>query len=145
MVGARRRPATHAAAHAAVGAPAAVLEETVSPSGGSGKREEEGTAAAGHQALPPRADGRSFPGAQAARRAGRCLRRQEARLGDTVLVVDDNATVRMFMKAKLAPFGFEVDYAETGEDAVGLTGSPNTPACSWTWCCRASTATRSAS
>ncbi len=44
-------------------------------------------------------------------------------LGDTVLVVDDNATVRMFMKAKLAPFGFEVDYAETGEEAVGLTGS----------------------
>ena len=44
-------------------------------------------------------------------------------LGDTVLVVDDNATVRMFMKAKLAKFGFEVDYAETGEEAVGLTGS----------------------
>ena len=44
-------------------------------------------------------------------------------LGDTVLVVDDNATVRMCMKAKLAPFGFEVDYAETGEEAVGLTGS----------------------
>jgi two-component system, cell cycle response regulator len=44
-------------------------------------------------------------------------------LGDAVLVVDDNATVRMFMKAKLQPFGFEVDYAETGEEAVGLTGS----------------------
>ena len=44
-------------------------------------------------------------------------------LGDTVLVVDDNATVRMFMQAKLAPFGFEVDFAETGEQAVGLTGS----------------------
>ena len=44
-------------------------------------------------------------------------------LGDAVLVVDDNATVRMFMKAKLAPFGFEVDYAESGEEAVGLTGS----------------------
>ncbi len=44
-------------------------------------------------------------------------------LGDAVLVVDDNATVRMFMKAKLAPFGFEVDYAETGEEAVGLTGT----------------------
>jgi two-component system cell cycle response regulator len=44
-------------------------------------------------------------------------------LGDTVLVVDDNATVRMFMKAKLAPFGFEVDFAETGEEAVGLTGT----------------------
>jgi two-component system, cell cycle response regulator len=44
-------------------------------------------------------------------------------LGDTVLVVDDNATVRMFMKAKLAPFAFEVDFAETGEEAVGLTGT----------------------
>jgi twitching motility two-component system response regulator PilG len=44
-------------------------------------------------------------------------------LGDTVLVVDDNATVRMFMKAKLAPYGFEVDFAETGEEAVGLSGS----------------------
>ena len=28
-------------------------------------------------------------------------------MGDTVLVVDDNASVRMFMKAKLAPFNFE--------------------------------------
>jgi twitching motility two-component system response regulator PilG len=28
----------------------------------------------------------------------------------------------MFMKAKLAPFQFEVDFAETGEEAVGLTG-----------------------
>jgi two-component system, cell cycle response regulator len=44
-------------------------------------------------------------------------------LGDTVLVVDDNATVRMFMQAKLAPFKFEIDFAETGEQAVGLTGS----------------------
>jgi len=44
-------------------------------------------------------------------------------LGDTVLVVDDNATVRAFMQAKLAPFKFEVDFAETGEQAVGLTGN----------------------
>ena len=44
-------------------------------------------------------------------------------LGDTVLVVDDNASVRMFMQAKLAPFKFEIDFAETGEEAVGLTGS----------------------
>jgi two-component system, cell cycle response regulator len=43
--------------------------------------------------------------------------------GDTVLVVDDNATVRMFMQAKLAPFKFEIDFAETGEEAVGLTGT----------------------
>jgi two-component system, cell cycle response regulator len=44
-------------------------------------------------------------------------------LGDTVLVVDDNATVRAFMQAKLAPFSFEVDFAETGEQAIALTGS----------------------
>ena len=44
-------------------------------------------------------------------------------LGDTVLVVDDNATVRMFMQAKLAPFGFEVDIAETGEEAIGLSAT----------------------
>ena len=42
---------------------------------------------------------------------------------DTVLVVDDNATVRAFMKNKLAPFHFEVDFAETGEEAVGMTGN----------------------
>ncbi len=44
-------------------------------------------------------------------------------LGDTVLVVDDNATVRMFMQAKLAPFGFEVDIAETGEEAIGMSAT----------------------
>jgi len=42
---------------------------------------------------------------------------------DSVLVVDDNATVRKFMEAKLAPYGFHVDFAETGEEAVGLTGT----------------------
>ena len=42
---------------------------------------------------------------------------------DAVLVVDDNATVRKFMEARLAPFGFNVDFAETGEQAVGLTGT----------------------
>lgn len=42
---------------------------------------------------------------------------------DTVLVVDDNATVRKFMEAKLAPYGFSADFAETGEQAVGLTGT----------------------
>ncbi len=40
-----------------------------------------------------------------------------------VLVCDDNMTVREFMRVKLAPFGFNVDYAETGEQAVGLTGT----------------------
>jgi two-component system cell cycle response regulator len=42
---------------------------------------------------------------------------------DSVLVVDDNATVRHFMQARLAPYGFNVDFAETGEQAVGLTGT----------------------
>ena len=42
---------------------------------------------------------------------------------DAVLVVDDNATVRKFMETRLAPFGFNVDFAETGEQAVGLTGT----------------------
>jgi two-component system cell cycle response regulator len=41
----------------------------------------------------------------------------------SVLVVDDNATVRKFMEAKLAPYGFAADFAETGEQAVGLTGA----------------------
>ena len=40
-----------------------------------------------------------------------------------ILVCDDNMTVREFMRVKLAPFGFNVDYAETGEQAVGLTGT----------------------
>src|SRR6185369_14001143 len=43
-------------------------------------------------------------------------------LSDSVLVVDDNATVRAFMEAKLAPYGFDVDFAETGEEAIGLSG-----------------------
>lgn len=41
---------------------------------------------------------------------------------DSVLVVDDSLAVRKFMEVKLAPFGFNVDYAETGERAIGLTG-----------------------
>lgn len=40
---------------------------------------------------------------------------------ECVLVVDDNRTVREFMKIKLAPFGFNVDYAESGEQAVELS------------------------
>jgi twitching motility two-component system response regulator PilG len=44
-------------------------------------------------------------------------------LNDSVLVVDDNATVRAFMEAKLEPYGFDVDFAETGEEAIGLSGS----------------------
>ena len=41
---------------------------------------------------------------------------------DWVLVVDDNLTVREFMKNKLAAFNFNVDYAENGEQAIGFTG-----------------------
>jgi two-component system cell cycle response regulator len=37
---------------------------------------------------------------------------------ETVLVVDDSATVRAFMRIKLSPFQFDVDFAETGEQAV---------------------------
>jgi twitching motility two-component system response regulator PilG len=39
---------------------------------------------------------------------------------ETVLVVDDSATVRAFMRAKLAPFRFDVDYAENGEKAIDM-------------------------
>jgi twitching motility two-component system response regulator PilG len=39
---------------------------------------------------------------------------------ETVLVVDDSATVRAFMRIKLAPFQFDVDYAENGEQAVAM-------------------------
>ena len=48
---------------------------------------------------------------------------QAKQISDAVLVVDDNATVRKFMESKLAPYGFRADFAETGEQAVGLTGS----------------------
>jgi twitching motility two-component system response regulator PilG len=50
-------------------------------------------------------------------------RPKPAPLTDAVLVVDDNATVRKFMEAKLAPYGISADFAETGEQAVGLTGT----------------------
>lgn len=42
---------------------------------------------------------------------------------ESVLVVDDSATVRAFMRAKLAPFRFDVDYAETGEAAIDMAQS----------------------
>jgi CheY-like chemotaxis protein len=42
---------------------------------------------------------------------------------DWALVVDDNVTVREFMKNQLAPFAFNVDFAESGEQAVGMTGA----------------------
>jgi two-component system cell cycle response regulator len=39
---------------------------------------------------------------------------------ETVLVVDDSATVRAFMRAKLAPFRFDVDFAADGETAIDM-------------------------
>ncbi|HJV76652.1 MAG TPA: response regulator [Noviherbaspirillum sp.] len=42
----------------------------------------------------------------------------ETRTVESVLVVDDSATVRAFMRAKLAPFRFDVDFAENGEMAI---------------------------
>ena len=97
------------------------LEETVSTAGGSGKRDDEGTLPLG-RTLSASAAGRSNPGVGSPAPLDEASAKKRA-LGDTVLVVDDNASVRMFMKAKLAPFNFEVDFAETGEEAVGLTGS----------------------
>jgi len=44
----------------------------------------------------------------------------ESKPTETVLVVDDSATVRAFMRAKLAPFRFDVDYAESGEIAIDM-------------------------
>ena len=41
-------------------------------------------------------------------------------LRESVLVVDDSATVRAFMRMKLAPFHFDVDYAENGEQAIDM-------------------------
>jgi two-component system cell cycle response regulator len=49
----------------------------------------------------------------------------EAKPTETVLVVDDSATVRAFMRAKLAPFRFDVDYAENGETAIDMAQSKN--------------------
>ncbi len=96
------------------------------PGGSAGDTDSDGTLPLGRSNVG--AMGRSNAGSLATTRPtaepsipDRASKRRA--LGDAVLVVDDNATVRMFMKAKLAPFGFEVDYAETGEEAVGLTGS----------------------
>jgi twitching motility two-component system response regulator PilG len=99
------------------------LEETVTAAGGSGQRvarEEEPPLPLG-KTFSATTPGRTHPGTQAPVQDDAAAHRRTA--GDTVLVVDDNASVRMFMKAKLAPFNFEVDFAETGEEAVGLTGT----------------------
>jgi twitching motility two-component system response regulator PilG len=99
------------------------LEDTVLSAGSKGlttKRDDEGTLPLG-RSLSGSGAGRTSPGTTAPPLDAAAERKRA--LGDTVLVVDDNASVRMFMKAKLAPFNFEVDFAETGEEAVGLTGS----------------------
>jgi twitching motility two-component system response regulator PilG len=62
-------------------------------------------------------------GAAAARPVPRPAAARPRGPADAVLVVDDNATVRKFMETRLAPYGFNVDFAETGEQAVGLTGT----------------------
>lgn len=49
----------------------------------------------------------------------------ETRPVESVLVVDDSATVRAFMRAKLAPFRFDVDYAENGEIAIDMAQAKN--------------------
>jgi twitching motility two-component system response regulator PilG len=99
------------------------LEDVVlsAASSRAGRQDDEGTLPLGRSGAGL---GQSGAGAaRAAGAAGDADSQKKRALGDTVLVVDDNATVRMFMKAKLAPFNFEVDFAETGEEAVGLTGS----------------------
>lgn len=42
---------------------------------------------------------------------------------ERVLVVDDSATIRGFMRIKLAPFHFETDFAENGEQAIQMAQS----------------------
>jgi twitching motility two-component system response regulator PilG len=100
------------------------LEETVTTSatasGTAGRDADDGTLPLG-KTLSASGAGRSHPGTAAPPLDAAAAKKRA--LGDTVLVVDDNASVRMFMKAKLAPFNFEVDFAETGEEAVGLTGT----------------------
>ena len=76
----------------------------------------------GSRTPPPGAAARTSPGANAPARPASAAARPR-RPADAVLVVDDNATVRKFMETRLAPYGFNVDFAETGEQAVGLTGT----------------------
>ena len=39
-----------------------------------------------------------------------------------ILVVDDSAPVRAFMREVLAPLAYNIDVAESGEQAIGMTG-----------------------
>ena len=90
-----------AAASAAVGPPAA------GPGGdGHGRRHAQGPRRRGGtlplgRTLSASGAGRSHPGANPPALDAAAAKKRA--LGDTVLVVDDNASVRMFMKAKLAP------------------------------------------
>jgi two-component system, cell cycle response regulator len=100
------------------------LEDTVTAAGSGGKdrREDEDGTLPLSRTLSASGAGRTYPGSANPPPLDDAAAQKRA-LGDTVLVVDDNASVRMFMKAKLAPYNFEVDFAETGEEAVGLTGT----------------------
>jgi two-component system, cell cycle response regulator len=98
------------------------LEETVAKAGGGARRDDDSTPPRPSKSLFASASGRTQGGTASPPPLDDAAAKKRA-LGDTVLVVDDNASVRMFMKAKLAPFNFEVDFAETGEEAVALTGS----------------------
>lgn len=98
------------------------LEDAVTTSGSPrSRREDEITLPLG-TTISSSLAGRTSPGTEKAAELDPVAAKRRA-LGETVLVVDDNASVRMFMKAKLAPLNFEVDFAETGEEALGLTGS----------------------
>ncbi|GAB2588179.1 hypothetical protein GCM10027034_20780 [Ramlibacter solisilvae] len=66
---------------------------------------------------------RSIPRPNAPRAAPPAPAQAKRLVTDSVLVVDDNATVRAFMQAKLEPYGFDVDFAESGEEAIGLSGN----------------------
>jgi two-component system cell cycle response regulator len=63
----------------------------------------------------------------AAKAAGMPVRPRTGRLPavevDNVMVVDDSPAVREFMRTRLEPFAFNVDFATSGEEAVGLTAS----------------------
>jgi two-component system cell cycle response regulator len=83
---------------------AALLQRAQRQSGSDEKLHWDGRTyrrAGDHEAAPPQVRGEPKP-------------------ADTVLVVDDSATVRAFMRAKLAPFHFDVDYAENGETAIDM-------------------------
>ncbi|MFN0318147.1 MAG: response regulator [Burkholderiales bacterium] len=48
---------------------------------------------------------------------------REVAHAEWVLVCDDSSTVREFMRQRLQPYRLNVDYAESGEQAIGLTGT----------------------